>query len=110
MERKRALMPIGVAAKSAGVTRQSLQYYLMVGLLEPTTVTKTGRRLFDKSSIERIKLIKKLNKCGYPLRAIREIFLEGKADLTHLGEGTTGRQKRTKTLGRSGTNLKGHLR
>ena len=110
MERKRALMPIGVAAKSAGVTRQSLQYYLMVGLLEPTTVTKTGRRLFDKSSIERIKLIKKLNKCGYPLRAIREIFLEGKADLTHLGEGTTGRQKRTKTPGRSRTNLKGHLR
>jgi DNA-binding transcriptional MerR regulator len=110
MERKRGLVPIGMAAKSAGVTRQSLQYYLMVGLLEPTAVMKTGRRLFDRNSIERIKLVKKLNKCGYPLRAIREIFLEGKADLTHLGEGTTGRQKRTETPSRSRTNLKGYRR
>jgi phospholipid/cholesterol/gamma-HCH transport system substrate-binding protein len=67
-------MPIGTAAKKAGISRQSLQYYLMVGLLEPTEVTPTGRRMFDEKIIERIKLIKKLNKSGYPLRAIRESF------------------------------------
>lgn len=71
-------VPIGEAAKKAGVSRQSLQYYLMVGLLEPTQVTDTGRRLFDEEAIERIKLIKKLNKSGYPLRAIRELFMEGR--------------------------------
>jgi len=75
------LMSIGAAAKKAGISRQSLQYYLMVGLLEPTEVTPTSRRLFDEKSIERIKLIRKLNKSGYPLRAIRELFLEGR---THL--------------------------
>lgn len=85
MEYKRGLVPIGEAAKRAGVTRQSLQYYLMVGLLEPTDVTKTGRRLFDQKSIERIKLVKKLNENGYPLREIREIFLEGKIDLKGSG-------------------------
>ncbi len=53
----------------------------MVGLLEPTEVTPTGRRLFDEKSIERIKLIKRLNKSGYPLRAIRELFLEGRTEL-----------------------------
>jgi DNA-binding transcriptional MerR regulator len=53
----------------------------MVGLLEPTEVSRTGRRLFDQKSIERIKLVKKLNDNGYPLRAIREIFLEGRTDL-----------------------------
>jgi len=53
----------------------------MVGLLEPTEVTPTGRRMFDEKSIERIKLIKKLNDSGYPLRAIRELFLEGRSDL-----------------------------
>ena len=52
----------------------------MVGLLEPAEVTKTGRRLFDKKNIERIKLIKKLNGLGYPLREIREIFLEDKVN------------------------------
>jgi len=79
--RKSKLIPIGAAAKKAGISRQSLQYYLMVGLLEPTEITPTGRRLFNEQGIERIKLIKKLNDSGYPLRAIRELFLEGRTDL-----------------------------
>jgi len=81
LRQKGQLNPIGVAAKKAGISRQSLQYYLMVGLLEATEITPTGRRLFDDKSIERIKLIKKLNDSGYPLRAIRELFLEGRTDL-----------------------------
>jgi len=79
--KKSKLAPIGEAAKKAGISRQSLQYYLMVGLLEPTEITSTGRRLFDEKGIERIKLIKKLNDSGYPLRAIRELFLQGRTDL-----------------------------
>jgi len=74
-------MAIGAAAKKAGISRQSLQYYLMVGLLEPTEVTPAGRRMFDDTSVKRIKLIKKLSDSGYPLRAIRELFLEGRTDL-----------------------------
>ena len=81
MSEKSKLSPIGAAAKKAGISRQSLQYYLMVGLLEPTEVTPTGRRMFDEKGIERIKLIRKLNDSGYPLRAIRELFLEGRSDL-----------------------------
>jgi DNA-binding transcriptional MerR regulator len=53
----------------------------MVGLLEPIEVTPAGRRMFDEKSIERIKLIKKLSESGYTLRAIREIFLQGRTDL-----------------------------
>jgi MerR family mercuric resistance operon transcriptional regulator len=81
LSKKTELMPIGQAAEKAGVSRQSLQYYLMVGLLEPTEVTPTGRRLFDKRTVERIRLVKKLNDSGYPLRAIRELFMEGRTDL-----------------------------
>jgi DNA-binding transcriptional MerR regulator len=81
LSEKSRLAPIGTAAKKAGISRQSLQYYLMVGLLEPTEITPTGRRLFDEKCIKRIKLIKKLNDSGYPLRAIRELFLEGRSDL-----------------------------
>ena len=81
MAETRKLASIGTAAKKAGISRQSLQYYLMVGLLEPTEITPTGRRLFDQKSVERIKLIKKLNDSGYPLRAIRELFMEGRTDL-----------------------------
>ena len=70
------LMSIGIAAKKAGISRQSLQYYLMVGLIEPNEISPTGRRLFNEDSIERIKLIKGLNESGYTLRAIKELFIE----------------------------------
>lgn len=70
------LLSIGTAAKAAGVSRQSLQYYLMIGLLEPTAVKPSGRRLFDASAVERIRLVRELNQSGYPLRAIRELFME----------------------------------
>ena len=78
MGRKSKLVLIGAAAKKAGISRQSLQYYLMIGLLEPTEITPTGRRLFDDKAIDRVKLIRKLNDTGYPLRAIRELFLQGR--------------------------------
>ena len=75
------LFAIGKAAEKAGISRQSLQYYLMMGLLVPARITPTGRRLFDEASVERIKLIKKLNDTGYPLREIREMFLERRTGL-----------------------------
>ena len=73
------LLTIGQAAKKAGISRQTLQYYLMVGLVEPTETTQTSRRLFDTKTVERIKLVKRLNESGYPLRAIRELFLESRS-------------------------------
>lgn len=81
MKAKVKLMSIGQAARQAGISTQSLQYYIMVGLIKPTLVSKTNRRLFDGRAVDRIKLIKKLNKSGYPLRAIRELFLEGRQDI-----------------------------
>ncbi len=79
MDKEKELVSIGQAAKKAGVSRQSLQYYLMIGLLEPTKTTPTGRRLFDRRTIEQIRLIRRLNESGYPLRAIRELFMEGRS-------------------------------
>lgn len=80
MGKKQENLSIGAAAKEAGISRQSLQYYIMVGLVEPSEITKTNRRLFDEKAVGRIKLIKQLNKSGYPLRAIRELFIEGEID------------------------------
>ena len=69
---------LGQAAMASEISTQTLQYYLMCGLIEPANITQTNRKLFDNENIERIKLIKKLNESGYPLREIREIFLKGK--------------------------------
>jgi DNA-binding transcriptional MerR regulator len=78
MKAGKNLMSIGAAAKAAGVSTQSLGYYIMVGLIKPTMVSDTNRRFFDSKTIDRIKLVKKVNKSGYPLREIREMFLDGK--------------------------------
>ena len=75
---KTLLMRIGAAASKAGISRQSLQYYVMVGLITPACKSASGQRLFNQESIKRIKLIRRLNRSGYTLRDIREIFLGGK--------------------------------
>ncbi len=80
MSKKSELKPIGTAAKGAGISRQSLQYYLMLGLMKPTETTSTGRRLFDEKAVKRARLIKNLNESGYPLRAIKELFMESRPD------------------------------
>ena len=69
------LLRIGAAAKRAGVSRQALGYYLLVGLVKPACRSASGHRLFDQDCISRIKLIRKLNRSGYTLRDIRETFL-----------------------------------
>jgi len=79
-KRDKGLFAIGPAAKKAGVSRQSVQYYMMIGLLEATEITQTGRRMFDHKAIERIQLIRRLNDSGYPLRAIRELFMQGQIE------------------------------
>ena len=72
------MVGLGRAAQIAGVSTNSLQYYIMCGLIEPAAYTQTGRKRFNKDNIDRIKLVKKLNESGYPLREIREIFLKEK--------------------------------
>ena len=74
-ENPNPLMRISQAAEAAGISKQTLQYYLMVGLVDPSERSPTGQQLFNQKLIERIRLIKKLNDSGYPLREIREIFL-----------------------------------
>jgi DNA-binding transcriptional MerR regulator len=75
------MMSVGQAAEKAGISRQSLQYYLMMGVIRATETSPTGRRLFDEDSIITIRLVKEMNDSGYPLRALRELFFEGRGEL-----------------------------
>jgi MerR family copper efflux transcriptional regulator len=78
---QKKMMSVGQAAKKAGISRQSLQYYLMMGVVTATEVSPSGRRLFDESAITDIRLVRELNGSGYPLRAIRELFVEGRGKM-----------------------------
>lgn len=69
------LLTLGQAAEAAGVSKQTIEYYVLLGLLEPIRQTGRRRRYFDAALVRRIRLIRQLNDSGYTLRAIRETYL-----------------------------------
>lgn len=72
------LLRISQAATAAGVSKQTIEYYIMLGLVHPSdNPTKRGR-FFDDAAVRRIKLIKQLNQSGYTLGAIRDIYFPDK--------------------------------
>ena len=75
---QKKLMRIGEAAKAAGVSVQQVEYYILLGLIDPITPRGTRRRLFDERLVTRIRLIHELNDCGYTLREIRTTWLRNR--------------------------------
>jgi len=72
------LINISKLAKACQVSKQVIQYYLMLGLIKETARTAGRHRLFSPDVIKSVKLIRKLNTSGYTLRDIREMFLKDK--------------------------------
>jgi DNA-binding transcriptional MerR regulator len=66
------------AAEAAGVSRQTVEYYIMLGLVAPIRAAGRRGRLFDDELVKRIRLIRHMNETGYTLRDIREIYLKGR--------------------------------
>ena len=62
-----------VAART-GLTKRTLRYYEEIGLLEPSTRTEGGYRLYNEADIEHLERIKRLRDLlGFSLAEIREI-------------------------------------
>jgi DNA-binding transcriptional MerR regulator len=69
------LIRISEAARLAGVSTQTVEYYILLGLVKPRRKPGRRGRYFDRALIRRIHLIHSLNQSGYTLRDIRETFL-----------------------------------
>ena len=72
------LMRISQAAEKASVSKQTIEYYIMLGMIWPIRPKDKKGRYFDDKLIRRIRLIRRLNESGYTLRDIRETYLKGK--------------------------------
>jgi DNA-binding transcriptional MerR regulator len=66
--------------EKTGISRQVLQQYIVMGLITEKEKTKGGHRRFGRDTIRKIQLIQQLNKSGYTLRDIREVFKSGIQD------------------------------
>jgi len=76
---KRELWKAGELARETGLTRQALHQYVMLGLLDPADTTEGGQRLFDKSAVGRVQLIRDLCAINnYTLRDVRDLFMKDK--------------------------------
>lgn len=76
---KQELMRISPAADAAGVSKQTVEYYIMLGLIDPIRPGESRGRFFDDALVKRIKLIRRMNESGYTLRDIRQTYLERRA-------------------------------
>ena len=76
MTQREELVRIAQAAQAANVSVQTVEYYIMLGLIVPITPPGTRRRLFNQDLIRRIRLIRRLNQGGYTLRDIGLTFLK----------------------------------
>lgn len=63
--------------EKTGISRQVLQQYITMRLVKERERTPGGHRVFGKDAVKRIQLIRKLNRSGYTLRDIREVFKRG---------------------------------
>lgn len=71
---KPATFGIAEAARLAGVSKQTVEYYILVGLIAPIRRGRSRRRAFNRKHVRRIRLIRELNETGLPLREIRDTY------------------------------------
>jgi DNA-binding transcriptional MerR regulator len=71
---------IGDVATRSGVTRDAIRLYERSGLLEQPGRTKSRHRIYDASTLARIRLVRQLQHCGLTISDIKEVLFLRDAD------------------------------
>jgi MerR family transcriptional regulator, redox-sensitive transcriptional activator SoxR len=66
-------LTIGAVARRAGVATSVVRYYEEIGLL-PEPPRLNGRRRYDVSTVQRLRVIARAQQAGFTLGEIRELF------------------------------------
>src|SRR5260221_3456632 len=73
MEEPRSDPTIGEIARRGGVATSAIRYYEAIGLLPPP-VRVNGRRRYEGSAWQRLRVIERAQQAGFTLGEIRELF------------------------------------
>ena len=68
-------MTIGALARRAGVKTSALRYYEDIGLLAPKRRI-SGRRRYDETAAERLRVIQLAQRCGFTLAEIQRLMAD----------------------------------
>jgi MerR family transcriptional regulator, redox-sensitive transcriptional activator SoxR len=74
-------LTIGEIAHRVGIATSAIRYYEEIGLLPPPSRVN-GRRRYDPSTLQRLRVIERAQQAGFTLSEIRELFF-GFAAGTH---------------------------
>ena len=66
-------LAIGEIARRAGMSGPTMRYYESIGLL-PAPRRVNGRRRYDESALQRLRIIRCAQRAGFTLGEIRELF------------------------------------
>lgn len=64
---------IGAVARQVGTASSTIRYYEEIGLL-PHPERVNGRRRYDPSTVQRLRVIERAQQAGFTLGEIRELF------------------------------------
>lgn len=64
----------GELAKEAGLNFETLRYYEKINLIPATERNRNGYRLYPKETLNRLKLIKMAQNCGFSINEIKHIL------------------------------------
>ncbi len=67
-------MTIGTIAKKAGIGIETIRYYERRNLIAPVNRRPSGYRIFDGSSLQKIRFIKNAQQLGFSLEEIGELL------------------------------------
>lgn len=67
-------MPIGAAARAAGLSVKMVRHYEAIGLLPPAARGSGGARAFSEAQISALRFIARARSLGFPLRAVRSLL------------------------------------
>ena len=73
------LIRMGDLSRRAGISRQTLSHYLLLGLIQEQERTPSERCLFSLSMLDRLAAIAELKRQGRTLREIREDLASARA-------------------------------
>ena len=65
---------IGILARRAGVSIDTVRYYEKSGLLSPQSRLASGYRRYGEEQVSRLRFIRRAQELGFTLRDIRELL------------------------------------
>ena len=68
------MQPIGKAARQSGVSIETIRYYEREGIVPAPGRTASGRRLFSRDEIGRLRFVKRCRELGFSIVDIRALL------------------------------------